>query len=170
MSWPRIPNRADPASERVLFRVDKPQFNHNSGQVMFGPAAPRQPGAPRSPRSLLYFSFGDGGGANDGLADNPPSHGPIGNGQNIEAALGKVLRIDVDSPPDPGLPYKVPTDNPFVGGPGRDEIYAFGFRNPYRFSFDDGPGGNDRLTSATSARTCTRKSTSWSRAATTAGY
>jgi glucose/arabinose dehydrogenase len=139
------PNRGDPASERFLFRVDKPQFNHNSGQVMFGPAAPRPPGGPGSAKSLLYFSFGDGGGAHDGLADMPPSHGPIGNGQNIDAALGKMHRIDVDSPPDPGLPYTIPPDNPFVGRPGRDEIYAYGFRNPYRWSFDDGRGGDHRL-------------------------
>lgn len=126
------PNQADPASERILFRVNKPQFNHNSGQVMFGPVAPR---GPRSARSLLYFAFGDGGGAHDGLTDVPPSHGPTGNGQNINTPLGKVLRIDVDSPPDLGLEYHIPADNPFVGKPGLDEIYAYGFRNPYRFSF-----------------------------------
>ncbi len=79
------------------------------------------------------------------LADIPPSHGPIGNGQNIETVLGSVLRIDVDSPPQPPLPYAIPADNPFVGRPGVDEIYAYGLRNPYRFSFDDGPGGDGRL-------------------------
>lgn len=130
---PLTSNVADPSSEIILFRVDKPQFNHNAGHVAFGPDG------------MLYFSFGDGGGAHDGLADMPPSHGPIGNGQNIDAALGKMLRIDVDSPPDVGLNYHVPGDNPFVGAPGLDEIYAFGLRNPYRFSFDSRPGGTGAL-------------------------
>ncbi len=118
------PNVADPTGV-ILFRVDKPQFNHDGGDVAFGPDG------------FLYFTLGDGGGANDGLADVPPSHGPFGNGQNIDVPLGKVLRIDVDH----GSPYTIPADNPFVGGPGLDENYAYGFRNPYRFSFDNGPGG-----------------------------
>ncbi len=126
------PNLADPNSERILFRVDEPQFNHNAGQVAFGPDG------------YLYFSLGDGGGAGDGLADDPPSHGPIGNGQNIETALGSILRIDVDGR-DPGREYRIPPDNPFVGVPGLDEIYAYGLRNPYKFAFDDGPGGNGAL-------------------------
>ncbi len=128
------PDVADPSSERVLFRVDEPQFNHNSGTVAFGPDG------------LLYFSLGDGGGANDGLADTPPSHGPIGNGQNIETVLGSILRIDVDATPPAGLAYAIPASNPFAGPtPGADEIFAYGMRNPYRFSFDDGPGGDGRL-------------------------
>jgi glucose/arabinose dehydrogenase len=127
-------NFADPASERILFRIDEPQFNHNAGNVAFGPDG------------LLYFTLGDGGGAHDGLADIPPSHGPIGNGQNIETALGSILRIDVDSTPDAGLEYAIPPENPFAGPtPGVDEIYAYGMRNPYRFSFDDGRGGDGRL-------------------------
>jgi hypothetical protein len=81
------PNLADATSEVILFTVDKPQFNHDGGQVAFGPDG------------YLYFTLGDGGGANDGLADVPPSHGPIGNGQNRFAKLGKIHRIDVDSPP-----------------------------------------------------------------------
>jgi glucose/arabinose dehydrogenase len=128
------PNVADPSGS-ILFRIDEPQFNHDSGQVAFGPGE----------RKLLYFTLGDGGGAHDGLADSPPSHGPIGNGQNIETNLGAILRIDVDSPADPGLAYAIPADNPFAAGPGADEIYAYGMRNPYRFSFDDGPGGDGRL-------------------------
>src|SRR5213076_1413475 len=82
------PNIATPVGT-ILFRVNKPQFNHNSGDVVFGADG------------FLYFGLGDGGGANDGLADNPPSHGPIGNAQNITVPLGKMLRIDVDS----GTPY-----------------------------------------------------------------
>jgi len=128
------PNVADPTSERILFRVDEPQFNHDGGTVAFGPDG------------LLYFALGDGGGAHDGLADVPPSHGPIGNGQNIETELGSMLRIDVDRAPDPGLEYAIPPDNPFAGAaPGADEIYAYGLRNPYRFSFDDGTRGDGKL-------------------------
>lgn len=122
---------ADLDSERILFRVDEPQFNHNSGNVAFGPDG------------LLYFTLGDGGGAHDGLADSPPSHGPIGNGQNIETTLGSILRIDVDRK-DPGLEYAIPRGNPFAGvKPGADEIYAYGMRNPYRFSFDFGDRDDD---------------------------
>jgi glucose/arabinose dehydrogenase len=126
------PNLASPAGQ-ILFRIDEPQFNHDAGEVAFGPDG------------FLYFTLGDGGGANDGLADAPPSHGPIGHGQNIETALGSILRIDVDGPPQPGLAYGIPADNPFVDQPGVDEIYAYGFRNPYKFSFDDGPGGDGTL-------------------------
>ena len=118
---------ADPNSEIILFRVDEPQYNHNSGHVAFGPDG------------LLYWTLGDGGGAHDGLTDIPPSHGPIGHGQNPNTALGSLLRIDVDSTPDPGLPYVIPPGNPFADG-GAPEIFAYGLRNPYRFSFDDGPG------------------------------
>lgn len=126
-------NLADPTSEIILFTIDEPQFNHNAGSVAFGPDG------------FLYFTLGDGGGAHDGLADAPPSHGPIGNGQNIETALGSIFRIDVDSAPQASLAYAIPADNPFVGVTGVDEIYAYGMRNPYRFSFDDGPGGDGRL-------------------------
>ncbi len=127
------PNVADPSSEIILFSVDEPQFNHNSGEVAFGPDG------------FLYFTLGDGGGANDGLADLPPSHGPNGNGQNVDTALGSMIRIDVDSTPAPGLPYAIPPGNPFASGPGLDEIYAYGFRNAYKFSFDNGPGGTGDL-------------------------
>ncbi|MBI1950182.1 MAG: CHRD domain-containing protein [Acidobacteria bacterium] len=126
------PDVANPAGA-ILFRVDEPQFNHNAGTVAFGPDG------------MLYFSLGDGGGAHDGLADTPPSHGPIGNGQNINAPLGKLLRIDVDNPPQEPRAYAIPADNPFVGTDGLDEIFAYGLRNPFRFAFDDGPGGDGRL-------------------------
>jgi len=112
------PMRADPSSERVLLRVDQPQSNHAGGTVAFGPDG------------HLYFSVGDGGGANDtGLG-----HPPLGNGQETDTLLGSILRIDVDS----GDPYGIPADNPFADADGADEIYAYGFRNPYRFSFDLG--------------------------------
>ncbi|NIP25494.1 MAG: CHRD domain-containing protein [Phycisphaerae bacterium] len=127
------PNLSDPTSEIILFTIEEPQFNHDAGNVAFGPDG------------FLYFTLGDGGGAHDGLADSPPSHGPTGNGQNIETALGSILRIDVDNPPQAPLAYAIPADNPFVGKAGLDEIYAYGMRNPYRFSFDDGPGGDGRL-------------------------
>lgn len=120
------PNLADPSSEIILLDIDEPQFNHNGGHIAFG-----QDGN-------LYISLGDGGGAHDGLADVPPSHGLFGHGQNIETALGSVLRINVDG----GSPYSIPADNPFIGVFGLDEIYAYGFRNPYRFSFDRG-GSNE---------------------------
>lgn len=126
-------NITDRDSQRILFRVNEPQSNHNGGGVAFGPDG------------FLYFSLGDGGGANDGLDDNPPSHGPLGNGQNIETALGAMLRIDVDAAPSDELEYAIPADNPFASADGLDEIYAYGLRNPYRFSFDDGPGGDGAL-------------------------
>ncbi|MCC6425950.1 MAG: PQQ-dependent sugar dehydrogenase [Phycisphaerales bacterium] len=119
----------DGAAAKVILAIDKPQFNHNSGAIAFGPDG------------YLYMGMGDGGGAHDGLADNPPSHGPFGNGQNINTLMGKMLRLDVDT----GSPYGIPADNPFVGVDGADEIFAYGFRNPFYFSFDDGPGGTGDL-------------------------
>ena len=103
-------NAADP-TERILLTLDQPFDNHNGGQVVFGP------------EGYLYIGFGDGGSGGD----------PLANGQNLGTLLGKILRIDVDS----ALPYAVPPDNPFVGQAGaREEIWAFGLRNPWRFSFD----------------------------------
>ncbi len=126
-------NRADPGSERVLLRVDKPQFNHNGGTLAFGPDD-----------DYLYISLGDGGGANDtpvGHVEDWYTDNGGGNGQDItQNLLGSILRIDVDG----GTPYGIPTDNPFRTGPGMDEVYAYGFRNPYRFSFDMA-GRNDLL-------------------------
>ncbi len=107
------PNIADPSSENIILRIDQPEANHNGGQLAFGPDG------------YLYIGMGDGGGAGD-------QHGDIGNGQNTSTLLGKILRIDVDG----GTPYAIPPDNPFIGAEGLDEIYAYGFRNPYRFSFD----------------------------------
>jgi glucose/arabinose dehydrogenase len=121
------PNLADMTSERVILEADHPQSNHNGGTVAFGPDG------------YLYISIGDGGAGDD----NAPGHVPDwylvnagGNAQNIWANLmGKVLRIDVNS----GAPYSIPPDNPYATSTyAKKEIYAFGFRNPYRFSFDMG--------------------------------
>jgi glucose/arabinose dehydrogenase len=122
------PNIANPTGS-ILFRVNKPEFNHNSGEVDFGPDG------------YLYFTLGDGGGANDDL--NLPSlpHGPIGNAQNTNVFLGKVHRIDVNG----AAPYTIPPTNPFAISGGRPEIWAYGLRNPFRFSFDNGPGGDNRM-------------------------
>ena len=117
-------NMADPASERIILEWDDPQSNHNGGTVAFGPDG------------YLYISIGDGGGANDVGNGHVADWYPVnagGNAQNIEANLfGKMLRLDVNG----AHPYAIPPDNPLVGKTGRDEIYAYGFRNPYRFSFD----------------------------------
>jgi len=120
------PNRADPGSERMILEVDQPQANHNGGSIAFGPDG------------YLYIPLGDGGGANDVGRGHPPG----GNGQDIETLLGKILRIDVDGE----KPYGIPADNPFVGREGRDEIYAYGLRNPWRTAFD--AGGEHRLFAA----------------------
>jgi glucose/arabinose dehydrogenase len=128
---PSDPNVADMSSERVLLEIDDPQSNHNGGTLTFGPDG------------FLYISIGDGGGANDTPAGHVPDWylpNAGGNGQDVEANLwGSILRIDVDN----GTPYGIPADNPFVGGTGLDEIYAYGFRNPYRMSFD--MGGSHKL-------------------------
>jgi len=113
------PNRADLDSERIILQIDQPQPNHNGGQVAFGPDG------------MLYLMQGDGGN----WADVGIGHPPEGNGQALNTLLGKILRIDVDS----ALPYSIPADNPFVGQEGvLPEIYAYGFRNPFRASFDAG--------------------------------
>ena len=105
---PALPVEA--TAVRVLTIAHRTYANHNGGQLQFGPDG------------MLYLGTGDGGGAGD----------PLGSGQNPGTLLGKILRIDVSS-----LPYKVPPDNPFVGQPGaRAEIWAYGLRNPWRFSFD----------------------------------
>jgi len=118
-------NRADPNSESVLLDINQPQANHNGGQLAFGPDG------------MLYIGTGDGGAANDrGLGHTDD----IGNGQDRSKLLGKILRIDVDG----ATPYAVPDDNPFVGEQNAlPEIWAWGFRNPWRFSFDR--GGERRL-------------------------
>jgi len=107
------PNLANPASAAVLLTIPKPAANHNGGMLAFGP------------EGYLYLAVGDGGGAGD----------PSENGQSRTTLLGKILRLDVDS----ASPYAIPADNPFVGDPDplvRAEIWAYGLRNPWRFSFD----------------------------------
>ena len=122
------PSKADPLSERVFLQLDDPQFNHNGGTLAFGPDG------------FLYMSIGDGGAANDcapGHVEDWYADNCGGNGQDVEQNLfGNILRIDVDGT----AAYGIPADNPFVGIPGLDEIYAYGFRNPYRFSFDMATG------------------------------
>jgi glucose/arabinose dehydrogenase len=108
-------NVADPTTERILLTVDQVSnfTNHKAGQLAFGTDG------------FLYFGLGDGGSGGD----------PLGHGQNTQILLGKMMRIDVNST-SPGKQYAIPPDNPFVAGGGLPEIYAFGFRNPWRFSFD----------------------------------
>jgi glucose/arabinose dehydrogenase len=112
------PNKADPASEEIILKITKHNWNHDGGTILFGPDG------------YLYFTHGDGGGAND----------IPGNGQNRKTFLGKVCRIDVDHK-DPGLNYAVPKDNPFVGKDDyRPEIWAYGVRNLWRMAFDKKTG------------------------------
>jgi glucose/arabinose dehydrogenase len=112
----------DQASARQLLRIAKPQFNHNGGTLTFGPD------------KLLYISLGDGGNEDD----EGPGHVPHGNAQSLAAnnVLGKILRIDPLGRNSANRGYGIPAKNPFVGRAGPDEIYARGFRNPYRMSFD----------------------------------
>jgi glucose/arabinose dehydrogenase len=104
---------ADPESRRELLEIDQPFANHNGGLLLFGPD------------EMLYVGTGDGGSGGD----------PDRNGQDLSTLLGKILRIDPS--PSGDLPYGVPSDNPFVGSDdARGEIWAYGLRNPWRFSFD----------------------------------
>ena len=104
------PDVADASSAKLILAVEQPRANHNGGHILFGSDG------------MLYVALGDGGGAGD----------PDGNGQDTGTLLGSLLRLDVDG----GDPYAIPPDNPFVGGAGRDEIWAFGLRNPWRIAFD----------------------------------
>lgn len=126
------PNVIDPATRREVMRIDEPEFNHKGGKLAF-----------RATDRYLYFSLGDGGNAND-VGDG---HNPIkGNGQDKTNVLGKLLRIDPLDPalttgsPDPisaNGKYRIPLTNPFLGEPRSvAEIFVYGLRNPFRFSFD----------------------------------
>lgn len=107
------PNQADAASEQPILHVEQPYPNHNGGDIAFGPDG------------FLYVALGDGGSAGD----------PQGNGQNLDTLLGSILRLNVDV--TEGETYTVPSDNPFVDRSGaRPEIFIYGVRNPWRFSFD----------------------------------
>jgi len=137
------PNLADANSERILLTFDQPQFNHDAGQIAFGPVD-----------QLLYIATGDGGSSQDnnaghtgGAALQPRPTNGLGNAQDRTKLLGKILRIDPFGSGGPGGQYGIPVGNPFVGDGGgvREEIYAYGLRNPWRFSFDDGSGGTNRL-------------------------
>lgn len=123
----------DPDSEQILLHIDQPQMNHNGGTIMFGPDG------------LLYVPIGDGGDADDTGIGHPP----LGNAQDVTTILGAILRIDVDG----GDPYAIPADNPFVGLELPDEhpfsgdelveeIWAWGFRHPWRIAFDRGGNGD----------------------------
>ncbi len=107
--------KADAGSEKILLRILQPYSNHNGGQLAFGPDG------------MLYIATGDGGSGGD-----PKQHG-----QNLQTPLGKILRVDVDAPASEGQAVAVPKDNPFANTPGAlKEIWAYGLRNPWRFSFD----------------------------------
>lgn len=109
------PNIADANNAQIIFQIAQPFANHNGGHMAFGLDG------------YLYISLGDGGSAND----------PLGAGQNPAFLLGSILRLDIDS----SLPYAIPEDNPFVGDDsGADEIWAYGLRNVWRFSFDRATG------------------------------
>lgn len=107
------PDVADPTEVERLVVIDDPENNHNGGMIAFGPDG------------YLYAGTGDGGGGGD-------RHGTIGNGQSLDTLLGKILRLDVDAA---GSGYAAP-GNPFSGGGGLPQIWAYGLRNPWRFSFD----------------------------------
>lgn len=117
---------ADPTGSRVLLRIEQPQPNHNGGALAFGRDG------------MLYIGLGDGGGRDD----EGPGHSAAGNGQALgdQNLLGKILRIDPHGTTGANGRYGVPSDNPFIDGPGAGEIFAYGFRNPYRMAFDHGTG------------------------------
>jgi glucose/arabinose dehydrogenase len=129
------PDVADPASERILLQVDQPQFNHNAGSIAFGPDG------------YLYIPLGDGGAADDNDEGHVEDWYEVNAGGNAQVIasnlLGSILRIDVDNQGAEGQPYAIPADNPFIDVEGAAETWAFGFRNPYRMSFD--MGGSNQL-------------------------
>jgi glucose/arabinose dehydrogenase len=119
-----VDGRPDPSTRRLVLTFPQPQVNHNGGQITFGPDGD------------LYLGLGDGGGF---MGDRGPGHAPGGNAQSLGTILGKILRIDPR--PSGGNAYTIPADNPFVGRAGaRPEIYVYGLRNPWRFSFDRANG------------------------------
>ncbi|HEU4430759.1 MAG TPA: PQQ-dependent sugar dehydrogenase, partial [Myxococcota bacterium] len=122
---PGDPSLGVQPGRRVLARIDWPQFNHNGGDLAFGPDG------------LLYVSTGEGGNADD----EGVGHGPNGNAQDLGVPLGKILRIDVNGTSSSNGQYGIPESNPFVSSAGAlPEIFALGFRNPFRMSFDSETG------------------------------
>ena len=119
------PDRAEPTSERILLSIDKPGYNYEAGQLAFGPDG------------YLYIATGDS------VRDPATEAGKYA--QDTSSLLGKILRVDVNGTADTGQNYLIPRDNPFVSGEGLPEIFAYGFRNPYRFSFDVSNSGKPRL-------------------------
>src|SRR6266498_2996226 len=119
------PNQADPDSERMLLAMDKPGYNYEAGNLAFGPDG------------YLYIATGD--------SVRDPANEAGKYAQDTSSLLGKILRINVNGTADTGQNYLIPADNPFVEGEGRPEIFAYGFRNPYRFSFDVPESGKPRL-------------------------
>ncbi len=117
-------NQVDVASRREILRIDQPQSNHNGGAMHFGPDG------------MLYITLGDGGQANDVA----PGHAPGGNAQDLNRIWGKLLRIDVHGNNSVNGKYGIPAQNPFVGTNALPEIYAYGLRNPFAFSFDRNNG------------------------------
>ncbi len=114
-TMPEQTHLADPSSGQIILRLNQPYANHNGGHIDFGPDG------------YLYIALGDGGSAND----------PLGAGQNRQLLLGTILRLDIDS----AFPYAIPADNPFVNeAAALDEIWAYGLRNVWRFSFDRATG------------------------------
>jgi glucose/arabinose dehydrogenase len=122
------PEQADPDTERVLLAIDKPGYNYEAGHIAFGPDG------------YLYIATGD--------SVRAPATEAGKYAQDTSSLLGKILRIDVNGTPDNRQGYLIPADNPFVTGGGLPEIYAYGFRNPYRFSFDVSQAGEARLFAA----------------------
>jgi len=114
VTLPAAQQVGDPTSELILLRVRQPYPNHNGGYLTFGPD------------HMLWIGLGDGGSGGD----------PQGNGQSLQTLLGKLLRIDVDH----GNTYAIPSDNPYAAGGGLPEIWAYGLRNPWRFTFDSQTG------------------------------
>jgi glucose/arabinose dehydrogenase len=117
----RDATQADPATERRLLRVDDPYANHNGGMLAFGPDG------------YLYIALGDGGSAND----------PQNRAQDLDSLLGKILRIDVDASEPLLHAYDIPADNPFASRERGREVWSYGLRNPWRFSFDRGSSSGE---------------------------
>jgi len=131
------PNLADPLSERKVLLYPQPQANHNGGNMVF------------DANGLLYIGSGDGGASNDNGNGHTGgfANSALGNGQDKTVYLGKILRIDPLGTNGPGGQYGIPATNPFVGEGGgvKEEIYAYGIRNPWGLAFDNGPGGSGCL-------------------------